>query len=69
VLADPKALRIEATDTTRFFGFKDDIVVRVTPLQAASRVDVRSASRVGTSDLGMNAKRIRAFYREMARTG
>jgi uncharacterized protein (DUF1499 family) len=69
VLADPKALRIEATDTTRFFGFKDDIVIRITPLAGASRVDVRSASRVGTSDLGMNAKRIRAFYREMARKG
>jgi uncharacterized protein (DUF1499 family) len=69
VLADPKALRIEATDTTRFFGFKDDIVVRVTPLEAASRIDVRSASRVGKSDLGVNAKRIRAFYREMARRG
>ena len=69
VLADPKALRIEATDTTRFFGFKDDIVIRVTPLDAASRIDIRSASRVGRSDLGTNAKRIRAFYREMARKG
>ncbi len=69
VLADPKALRIEATDTTRFFGFKDDIVIRVTPLEGASRVDIRSASRVGGSDLGMNAKRIRVFYREMARKG
>jgi len=69
VLADPKAMRVEATDTTRFFGFKDDIVIRVTPLDAASRIDIRSASRVGRSDLGVNAKRIRAFYREMARKG
>ncbi len=68
-LADPQALRIEATDTTRFFGFKDDIVIRVTPLGAASRVDIRSASRAGQSDLGVNARRIRAFYREMARKG
>lgn len=68
-LADPKALRIEATATTRFFGFKDDIVIRITPLGSASRVDIRSASRVGRNDLGMNAKRIRAFYREMARKG
>jgi uncharacterized protein (DUF1499 family) len=69
VLADPKALRIEATARTPFFGFKDDIVIRVTPLGAASRVDIRSASRVGESDLGVNARRIRAFYREMARKG
>jgi uncharacterized protein (DUF1499 family) len=69
VFADPKAMRIEATDTTPFFGFKDDIVIRVTPLGAASRVDIRSASRVGRSDLGVNARRIRTFYREMARKG
>jgi len=68
-LADPKAMRIEATDTTPFFGFKDDIVIRITPLGAASRVDIRSASRVGRGDLGANARRIRAFYREMARKG
>ncbi|HXZ92697.1 MAG TPA: DUF1499 domain-containing protein [Burkholderiales bacterium] len=68
-LADPQAMRIEATDTTRFFGMKNDIVIRVTPLGAASRVDIRSASRVGEGDLGTNARRIRAFYREMARKG
>jgi len=68
-LADPKAMRIEATDTTPFFGFRDDIVIRITPLGAASRVDIRSASRVGRGDLGANARRIRAFYREMARKG
>jgi uncharacterized protein (DUF1499 family) len=69
VFADPQAMRIEATDTTPFFGFKDYIVIRVTPLGAASRVDIRSASRVGRNDLGANARDIRAFYREMARKG
>jgi uncharacterized protein (DUF1499 family) len=69
VSADPATLRIEATDTTPFFGFKDDIVIRITPLAGASRVDVRSASREGRGDLGTNARRIRAFYREMARRG
>ena len=69
VSADPAALRIEATDTTPFFGFKDDIVIRITPLGKASRVDVRSASREGRGDLGTNARRIRAFMREMARRG
>jgi uncharacterized protein (DUF1499 family) len=67
--ANPAALRIEATATTPFFGFKDDIVIRITPLEAASRVDIRSASREGRGDLGTNARRIRAFYREMARRG
>ncbi len=64
--AVPEEGRIEATDTTLFFGFKDDIVVRVTPSGAGSRVDVRSASRVGRSDLGTNAKRVRAFLRAVA---
>jgi uncharacterized protein (DUF1499 family) len=64
--ADPKTLRIEATDRTLFFGFRDDIVIRITALDSASRVDVRSASRVGRSDLGTNARRIRAFFRQLA---
>lgn len=53
--------RIEATDTTTFFGFKDDIVVRLTPLGNRTVVDVRSVSRVGRSDVGTNARRIRAY--------
>ncbi|HVC11865.1 MAG TPA: DUF1499 domain-containing protein [Burkholderiales bacterium] len=69
VAADPRALRIEATATTLLFGFKDDVVVRITPVGPASRIDVRSDSRVGRSDLGTNARRIRAFFRELARQG
>jgi uncharacterized protein (DUF1499 family) len=61
VSTDSAAGRVEATDTTTFFGFKDDIVVRVRPDPAGSRVDVRSASRVGRSDIGKNAERVRAF--------
>ena len=59
--SDTAAGRIEATDTTGWFGFKDDIVVRVRPQAQGSRVDVRSASRVGRSDIGKNAERIREF--------
>ena len=59
--SDPAAGRIEATDTTFWFGFKDDIVIRVTPQPAGSRVDIRSLSRVGVGDLGANAARIRAY--------
>ncbi len=62
VAAVPAEGRIEAIDTTFFFGFKDDVAIRVTADGAASRVDVRSKSRVGRRDFGTNAKRIRAFF-------
>ena len=61
VADDPAALRIEATATTPLFGFQDDVVIRITPSASGSRVDIRSLSRVGGSDFGANAKRIRAF--------
>jgi uncharacterized protein (DUF1499 family) len=61
VAADTDAGRIEATDTTRWFGFKDDVVIRVRAEGQRSKIDVRSKSRVGRSDLGKNASRIRAY--------
>jgi len=61
VAAVPEEGRIEATDTTFWFGFTDDIVVRVTPAGHRSLVDIRSVSRVGRSDAGTNAARIRRF--------
>jgi uncharacterized protein (DUF1499 family) len=61
VAAEAAEGRLEATDTTRWFGFKDDVVVRVRPDGTGSRVDVRSKSRVGRSDVGANAARIREF--------
>src|SRR3970282_457381 len=51
---DPAAGRIEAVATTAWFGFKDDVLVRVTPAARGSRVDIRSHSRVGRSDIGTN---------------
>ena len=68
VAVAPDDLRIEATDTTPMFGFKDDIVIRVTAAGSGSRVDARSLSRIGGSDLGTNAKRIRSFMRELDAT-
>ena len=65
VAADAAAGRIEATDTTFWFGFKDDVVVRVEADGSGSRIDVRSVSRVGASDVGTNAKRIRAYLRAL----
>jgi uncharacterized protein (DUF1499 family) len=61
----PQEGRLEATDTTRFFGFKDDIVVRIQPAEGGVRVDARSKSRVGLSDLGANARRVRRFLELM----
>jgi uncharacterized protein (DUF1499 family) len=66
VASDSATGRIEATATTRWFGFQDDVVVRVRPEGSGSRIDVRSASRVGRSDLGTNAKRIREFLGKLA---
>ncbi len=65
VAALPDQRRIEATDTTLWFGFKDDIVVRITPTDGGSRIDVRSVSRLGQGDLGKNAARIRAYLQRL----
>ena len=59
--------RIEATDTTRIMGFKDDVVIRVQAAGNKTQVDMRSASRVGKGDLGMNAKRIRLFLTDLGK--
>ncbi len=61
IITDPAQGRIEATATTFWFGFKDDIVVRVAADRSGSRVDVRSLSRIGKSDVGANAKRVREY--------
>lgn len=65
VASEPDEGRIEATDTTPWFGFEDDIIVRVRPTDGGSRIDVRSVSRVGRSDVGTNAKRIRKYLDEI----
>jgi uncharacterized protein (DUF1499 family) len=57
--------RIEAVDRTFWFGFRDDIVIRILPVGAGCRVDIRSVSRVGKSDIGTNARRIAAFVTTM----
>jgi uncharacterized protein (DUF1499 family) len=58
---------LEAVDTTFWFRFKDDVVVRVRAIgPSRARVDVRSKSRVGRGDLGANARRIREFFAVLA---
>jgi len=61
VAADAVSGRIEATATTPWFGFRDDVVIRVGADGRGSRIDVRSVSRVGKSDLGANARRVREY--------
>ncbi len=67
---NPAEGRIEATATTRWIGFKDDVVLRIVPAaDGGSRVDIRSVSRVGLSDVGTNARRIRSFLKKFAGGG
>lgn len=67
VRSDPASGTLEATSTSRAFRFVDDVSIRIRPQDAGSRVDVRSRSRVGKSDLGANAARIEAFAAEIAK--
>ncbi len=62
---DDGTARVEATDTTLWFGFKDDLIVRIQPDETGSRVDVRSKSRLGRSDVGANARRIELFMEKL----
>ncbi|MEM9990093.1 MAG: DUF1499 domain-containing protein, partial [Pseudomonadota bacterium] len=58
--------RIEAVATSRWFGFKDDVVLRIRPqAEGGSVVDIRSKSRIGVSDLGANAARIRGLREDI----
>lgn len=63
--ADKASGRIEATATTAWMGFKDDIAIRIAKTDKGSILDIRSVSRVGKSDFGTNAKRVRKFLAEM----
>jgi hypothetical protein len=58
--------RIEATATVPWWGFKDDIVIRISPDGTGAKVDVRSKSRVGKGDLGVNAQRIADYLERLA---
>jgi hypothetical protein len=61
----PTEGRIEATDTTFWFRFKDDIVIRIAETPEGTVLDARSTSRVGVSDVGKNTARLRAFFAEL----
>jgi uncharacterized protein (DUF1499 family) len=61
ILSDPASGHIEASQSSRFFGFTDDIVIRVGAEGAGSRIDMRSEERQGHSDYGVNAARVRKY--------
>lgn len=64
--SDPASGTFEATYTSAVFLFVDDVVVRVQETSPGeSRIDLRSRSRVGKSDLGANAARIAAFTKKI----
>ena len=67
VASHPERGLIEAVDVTFWFGFKDDVAVRIRTSPQGSIVDVRSASRVGISDVGTNAKRVKEILRRLKR--
>lgn len=68
VKSDPARGHVEATASVSYIRFNDDVVLRITPTAdgKGSKVDMRSVSRVGISDMGVNAKRIRAFLKSLA---
>lgn len=61
VKTDPQAGIIDAYDKSLWFGFTDDVAIRVTAADTGSRVDIRSGSRQGRGDFGVNAARARGF--------
>jgi len=65
VAAEAAQGRIEASARTGWYGFTDDVVIRVAAEGTGARIDIRSKSRVGRSDLGVNAQRIREFTRRL----
>jgi len=65
ITSDPDEGRIEAVDTSLLFGFKDDVVIRITSSEDGAIVDVRSRSRIGRIDRGANAKRICSYLKEL----
>jgi len=67
-ISDTARGHVEATASVSFIRFQDDVVIRIVPVDDGrhSRVDMRSVSRVGIGDLGVNARRIRAFLASLA---
>lgn len=69
VADEPEEGRIEAVHSSLLYGFRDEIIIRVAPANGGTRVDLRSRSRIGRIDRGVNARRIRAFLAALKERG
>jgi uncharacterized protein (DUF1499 family) len=67
VAQNPGAGVIEATETSKIFGFKENLAIRLSPLNGKTKVDVRSTSQFADTDFGMNAATIRFFLNRLER--
>jgi fatty-acyl-CoA synthase len=67
VTENPRALRLEATATTQWFGYKDDVIARIKPEGAGARIDLRSIRRTGVSDYGDNCARVTRLRNRLAK--
>ena len=65
IASDAAEGRIEAVATSRLFGFVDEVAIRIAPEGSGSRVDMRSRSRIGQMDRGVNARRIRDLLADL----
>lgn len=65
---NPSLLSFESTANTPFFNFTDDVIVNITAYKNGSRIDIRSVSRIGRGDRGVNAKRIIEFTKLFEKT-
>jgi fatty-acyl-CoA synthase len=64
---NPRALRLEATGTTQWFGYKDDVIARIKTEGAGARIDLRSVRRMGVSDYGDNCARVTRLRERLAK--
>lgn len=69
VKTDPATGIIDADERSRWFGFTDDIAIRVSPAGAGSRIDIRSAARQGRGDFGVNAARVCGYLAALRAPG
>jgi uncharacterized protein (DUF1499 family) len=67
VTSDKSLGLIEAYDTTTWFGFIDDVVIRIQNSEQMTILDARSKSRVGMSDIGKNAERLNTLIAGVAK--
>ncbi|MBO6587038.1 MAG: DUF1499 domain-containing protein [Gracilimonas sp.] len=61
---DPKRIELHAVYRIPVFGFKDDVDVIMEEAAGTTTVFIRSASRVGAYDLGVNQRRVKRILKK-----